>query len=358
MTKIMRKHSNYSSDARLNKSRLIRFQLQLTASILLTSVCASGWPYHEIVGVAQSATPVFVAPVYGVAPAVSLLDPEKEAETVVAGPVTGTTIVEGSSSGPVTIVSPGSVSETPVNPPPPTLSNLLFKLVDEDAVLIKGASAGPVTLVAPSDNHAIDNALSAPAETKKGAVATSAQAGVAIENAEVSSAATASANVTVVSETIGVATAKAVIGPSTGPIIIRGPTAPPLPTTVAVTTPATVATSTSASVSVASSAVANASISSTVEEEKRPDAAGKSLKSFETTILKSSASSSASVTQNSGNSVVSATAGVNLITSPVVEAPLSNVVVSAPPIPSAVVSGPSGSISRAAASVLLLKAPL
>lgn len=105
---------NAACDTRLNKSRLIRFQLQLAASILLTSVYASGWPYHEIVGAGQSAAPVFVAPVYGVAPAVSLLaaGPLKEAATVVAGPVTGTTIVEGSSSGPVSIVPPGSPAKT------------------------------------------------------------------------------------------------------------------------------------------------------------------------------------------------------------------------------------------------------
>lgn len=113
------------SDARLNKSRLIRFQLRFVASIFLTSVRASSWPYHEIVGVGQSAGPLLVAPVYGVAPAVSLLpaEPAKKAQTIVAGPVTKT-VVEGSSSGPVTIVSPGTAVTS--SPPPTTLSNLSF----------------------------------------------------------------------------------------------------------------------------------------------------------------------------------------------------------------------------------------
>lgn len=124
---------NAFGSARLNKSRLIRFQFQLAASILLTSVCASGWPYHEIVG-EQSVTPLFVAPVYGVAPAVSLLttDVAKETATVVAGPVTGTTIVEGSSSGPVTILSPGSVAKTPILVSP-TASNLFYVVVIRDS---------------------------------------------------------------------------------------------------------------------------------------------------------------------------------------------------------------------------------
>lgn len=73
------------------------------------SVRAGSWPYREIVGVGQSVAPLLVAPVYKVPPAVSLLpaDPIGDAPTIVAGPVTKT-IVQGSSSGPVTIVSPAT----------------------------------------------------------------------------------------------------------------------------------------------------------------------------------------------------------------------------------------------------------
>lgn len=115
--------------------------------------------------------------------------------------------------------------------------------VPEDSVLIKGASAGAVTLVAPSDNSVANNATSAV---------------VAIENAEESS--------TPIKETIGVASANAVIGPSTGPVIIAGPTAPPLPIPVSTTeqpvaVPAIVVETNSESVSVASTAAANLSVS-------------------------------------------------------------------------------------------------
>lgn len=115
-----------ASDTRLNKSRLIRFQLQLIASILLTSVCAAGWPYREVVGVEQSATPVFVAPVYGLAPALSILEPAEEVATVVAGPVTGTTVVKGSSSGPVTYLSPEHANAVLQNDSLLITSNLSF----------------------------------------------------------------------------------------------------------------------------------------------------------------------------------------------------------------------------------------
>ena len=81
-------------------------------------------------------------------------------------------------------------------------------------------------MVAPSDNSIANNAASAVAEAKKGGGA-AASAAVAIENAEESSA-----NAAPIKETIGVASANAVIGPSTGPIIIAGPSAPPLPISV------------------------------------------------------------------------------------------------------------------------------
>ncbi|KOC70072.1 hypothetical protein WH47_08333, partial [Habropoda laboriosa] len=334
--------------------------LRFAASILLVSIGATnGWPYHGIVGVGQS---VYVAPVYGVAaPAVSLLptEPVKEVRTVVAGPVTGTTIVEGSSSGPVTIVSPGTLTkihetaQTTTTAAPPKIDVL------EDSVLIKGATAGPVTLVAPSASSIAvadtENAVSARAETKKGVVAASAsaEATVAIENAEESLEATA--NATTITETIGVASAKAVIGPSTGPIIIAGPTAPPIPVAVAATTaePATVAASAAtSSVSVASTAVANASVSSTVTVERTSDGSALLTDATESTRIEGSASSS--------SSAASASARVNLITPAiaVASAPLSNVVVSAAAAPPALVSGPSGTISAGTAASLLLKAPL
>ncbi|XP_076672283.1 uncharacterized protein LOC143371214 [Andrena cerasifolii] len=348
----------------------MKLPLQLAASILLTSVYASGWPYHEIVGVGQSAAPVFVAPVYGVAPAVSLIaaGPLKEAATVVAGPVTGTTIVEGSSSGPVTVVSPGS--------PAKTLHDTLPRIekpadapneASDDSVLIKGATAGPVTLVAPSDNSVpdADNAPSARAETKNGAVATSAEAGVSIKDAEESSAADASANATAISETIGVASARAVIGPSTGPIIIVGPTAPPIPIvpmTVDASTaaPATVATSTTSD-DVSSTAAANASASNAITIGGPRKGLALVTNATEASVVEGSASSSASATRNSGNSVVSASARVNLITPPAriaaVGAPLRNAVVSAQAVAAALVSEPSGSVSGVAAPALLLSAP-
>ncbi|CAL7934343.1 unnamed protein product [Xylocopa violacea] len=249
----------------------MKFPLWFAASILLTSVRASDWAYHEIVGAGQSPGPLLVAPVYRVAPAVSLLptEPIKEVGTLVAGPVTRT-IVEGSSSGPVTIVSAGTPTTTP-EPAPITATRKAIEAtaVSEDSVLIKGASAGPVTLVAPSDNPIAiaDSAASAEIEAAKGAVAASAtaKAGVAIENAKVSSATEATVELSTVEETVGVASANAVIGPSTGPIIIAGPTAPPLP--AALTTPTAapvtvVAPTATGPVSVSSSAVANASVTS------------------------------------------------------------------------------------------------
>ncbi|CAK9830224.1 hypothetical protein ANTRET_LOCUS7426 [Anthophora retusa] len=346
--------------------RAMKLPLRFVASFLLVSVGVNSWPYHGIVGVGQS---VYVAPVYEVAPAVSLLptEPVKEVQaTVVAGPVTGTTIVEGSSSGPVTILSPGTSSKIPqtaiATPPKTDVSEEV-----EDSVLIKGASAGPVTLVAPSASSVAiaetNNAASASIETKKGVVAASAsaEASVAIENAEESSE--TSTNVTTINETVGIASAKAVIGPSTGPIIIAGPTAPPLPVvTVATATaeqPATVATSNAtSSVSVASTAVANASVSATVTVEGTDDGTENLADATESTRIEGSASSSSSAT--SGSSAVSASAKVNLITPTiaVTKAPLSNVVVSAAAVPSALVSGPSGTISAGSVASLLLKPPL
>ena len=140
--------------------------------------------------------------------------------------------------------------------------------VPEDTVLIKGASAGAVTLVAPSDNSIANNAASAVAEAKKGGGA-AASAAVAIENAEESSA-----NAAPIKETIGVASANAVIGPSTGPIIIAGPTAPPLPIPVSTSeqpVAATVVETNSDFVSVASTAAANLSISDSVTSVERAE---------------------------------------------------------------------------------------
>ncbi|XP_015436910.1 PREDICTED: flocculation protein FLO11-like [Dufourea novaeangliae] len=333
---------------------------QLVASILLTSVCAAGWPYREIVGVEQSASPLFVAPVYGVAPAVSLLDPAKEAvATIVAGPVTGTTIVEGSSSGPVTVVSPGDAITGLDNSPPSTKNATVAPAAPEDSVLIKGASAGPVTLVAPSDNPAaiVDSATSARAETKKEVVASSASssAGVAIENSEESS------NPATISQTIGIASAKAIIGPSTGPVIIVGPTAPPAPTTVAVPTVVPLSDA-STSIIEASSETTNISISSNATVQTLNELSASVTDTTEPTGVRISASnSSQTITQNSGNSVVFASARVNLITPAATiaasEVALSNAVLSATTVPTALVSGSSGTVSAAAtaaASALLL----
>ncbi|XP_053978586.1 platelet binding protein GspB-like [Hylaeus volcanicus] len=428
----------------------MKLLLQLAASILLTSVCASGWPYREIVGVGQSAAPLLVAPVYGLAPATRLLPPEAEKElaTVVAGPVTGTTFVEGSSSGPVTIQLPGNAVNQVENVLPPIEKASDVASVSDDSVLIKGASAGPVTLVAASDNSvaSADNAASARAATKNEAVASSAsgKATVAIENTEESARNTAR-----ISETVGVASAKAVIGPSTGPIVIVGPTAPPLPTIIPPTvTPLEAATSdasisaraastasssasttsttnvastisnsasssasaasttnvastvsnsasatssasssanTAAPVSSSSNAASTASSSASASTASNSDSAaataaaniaaseaesprelnnGPSLArdATEETGAEVSTSSSTVATRNSGNSVVTASARVNFITPAatiaVDEASLSNVVVSTPTIPSAVVSVPSGSISATAASALFLQAPL
>ncbi|CAK9820937.1 hypothetical protein ANTPLA_LOCUS10977 [Anthophora plagiata] len=347
--------------------RAMKLPLRFVTSFLLISVGVNSWPYHGIVGVGQS---VYVAPVYEVAPAVRLLPTElvKEVQaTVVAGPVTGTTIVEGSSSGPVTILSPGTSSKIPQTDIATTTKIDVSDEV-EDSVLIKGASAGPVTLVAPSDGSVVaiaetNNATSASAETKKGAVAASAsaEATVAIENAEESSE--TSANVTTINETVGIASAKAVIGPSTGPIIIAGPTAPPLPVATVPTATdkqsATVATSNAtSSVSVASSAVANASVSATVTVEGTDNGSENLADATELTRIEGSASSSSLAT--SGSSAASASAKVNLITPTiaVTRVPLSNLVVSAAAAPSALVSGPSGTISAGSAASLLLKPPL
>lgn len=140
--------------------------------------------------------------------------------------------------------------------------------VPEDTVLIKGASAGAVTLVAPSDNSIANNAASAVAEAKKGGGAATSAA-VAIENAEESAA-----NAAPIKETIGVASANAVIGPSTGPIIIAGPTAPPLPIPVSTSEQPVVATvveTNSDSVSVASTATANLSVSGLIRTVERTE---------------------------------------------------------------------------------------
>ncbi|XP_043580332.1 endochitinase A1-like [Bombus pyrosoma] len=353
----------------------MKLLLRFVASIFLTSVRASSWPYHEIVGVGQSSGPLLVAPVYGVAPAVSLLpaEPAKKAQTIVAGPVTKT-VVEGSSSGPVTIVSPGTPATS--SPPPTTLKPAIASAVPEDTVLVKGASAGAVTLVAPSDNSVAiadtNNAASAEAETKKGAVAASAKAVVAIESAEESSTTKASTNVTAtaIRETIGIASANAVIGPSTGPIIIAGPTVPPVPvpagveasTPEAVTAASVAASATAKSASVSSSAVANVSVSSNISAEQTSDVSGLASDATEPTRIEGSASSSSTVTSTSGSSTAFASARINLIsplgTIALGETPLSNVVVSTGTAPSAIVSGPSGSVSTGSASPLLLKVPL
>lgn len=139
-------------------------------------------------------------------------------------------------------------------------------------MLIKGASAGAVTLVAPSDNSIANNAASAQAEAKKGGGA-AASAAVAIENAEESSSAP-------IKETIGVASANAVIGPSTGPIIIAGPTAPPLPIPVSTSeqpVAATVVETNSDSLSVTSTATANLSVSGSITTVERAEDEGPGL---------------------------------------------------------------------------------
>nr|XP_033336117.1 calphotin-like [Megalopta genalis] len=324
----------------------MKLLLQLVTSILLTSVCVAGWPYREIVNIEQSALPVFVAPVYDVAPAVSSPDSDEELATVVAGPITGTTFVEGSSSGPVTVLSPLNAADVLRNNPTLTknATEVVVPNVTEDSVLIKGASSGPVTLIAPSAAIADDAA-----ETKEGIVASPAS--VAIEN---TAEGAAKASAMTISETIGVASAKAVIGPSTGPIIIAGPTAPPVPTTAAVPTvaPLTVA-DTAEPVGPASASIAsNLAATETVEEHNNettsvPDA---------TEPSRAEVSASNSATRSSGNSTVSTSAKVNLITPAAIiaaaETATSSIVVSAVTVPAAHASGPSGTISEAAASTL------
>nr|XP_034174047.1 cell wall protein PRY3-like isoform X1 [Osmia lignaria] len=360
------------------RKEAMRLLLRLATSILLTSVHADVSPYHEIVGVGQSAPPFFVAPLYGVAPAVTLLAPEpiKETETIVAGPVT-TTTVEGSSSGPVTILSPGSSSKILQNTAPSIEETTNISSVPaDDSVLVRGASSGPVILIAPSDNSVAigvaDNAASAGTETKKGVVATSAKASVAIENAEESSpTADASANTTAIKETIGIASANAVIGPSTGPIVITGPTAPPLPIALATSTSSSATVSASTTViSINATTTAAANVSSILTDDGGNDEAPSLTASgyllfTETTKsgrIEGVASSRSSLTTGSGNTVASSTARVNLIppgaTIVVGETPLSNVVVSAPTTPSVLVSGPKGRVSGVGASSLLFKAPL
>ncbi|KAG6802282.1 flocculation protein FLO11 [Apis mellifera caucasica] len=331
--------------------------LQLATSILLT-VPANSWPYHGTVGGGEST--VLVGPVYGLSP-VSLLPPKPDEVlgTVIRGPVTGTTFVEGSSSGPVTIVSPGTPTHAPQTTPSPTQT--VVSGVPEDTVLIKGASAGAVTLVAPSDNSIANNAASAVAEAKKGGGA-AASAAVAIENAEESSA-----NAAPIKETIGVASANAVIGPSTGPIIIAGPTAPPLPIPVSTSeqpVAATVVETNSDFVSVASTAAANLSISDSVTSvERAEDEPSLATDRIESRKIEGSASSSSTVTTASGSSTASATARVNLISpaSTIAVGPLSNVVVSPTKASSSaiVVSGPLGTVSTASVSPLdRIKTPL
>nr|XP_034174048.1 cell wall protein PRY3-like isoform X2 [Osmia lignaria] len=352
------------------RKEAMRLLLRLATSILLTSVHADVSPYHEIVGVGQSAPPFFVAPLYGVAPAVTLLAPEpiKETETIVAGPVT-TTTVEGSSSGPVTILSPGSSSKILQNTAPSIEETTNISSVPaDDSVLVRGASSGPVILIAPSDNSVAigvaDNAASAGTETKKGVVATSAKASVAIENAEESSpTADASANTTAIKETIGIASANAVIGPSTGPIVITGPTAPPLPIALATSTSSSATVSASTTViSINATTTAAANVSSILTDDGGNDEAPSLTETTKSGRIEGVASSRSSLTTGSGNTVASSTARVNLIppgaTIVVGETPLSNVVVSAPTTPSVLVSGPKGRVSGVGASSLLFKAPL
>ncbi|XP_017881712.1 uncharacterized protein PB18E9.04c-like [Ceratina calcarata] len=301
----------------------MKLPLRLVASILLTSVHASsGWPYHEIVGSGQSTGPLHVGPVYGVAPATASLLPTKpidEPEIVIAGPVADTTVVEGPSSGPVTVVlSPGTHTDTLQT----TLAIQKKVDVPSDAVLIKGPSVGPVTLLAPID------AATAEAERKKSAAA-SVTADVAKESADKLSLATTNG------ETSGIATGNAVIGPSIGPIVIAGPTAPPNP-------PALTATPEPVTVSIPKS-----------------DASAIIADATDSTRIESSASSTGSVTSTSASTT--ATARVNLITpaaaaiaSSGTAASLSNVVVSAP---SAVLPVPAGTVTSETVSSSLLKSP-
>ncbi|XP_043801352.1 flocculation protein FLO11-like [Apis laboriosa] len=328
--------------------------LQLAISILLT-VPASSWPYRGTVGDREST--VLVGPVYGLSP-VSLLPAKPELlGTVIRGPATGTTFVEGSSSGPVTIVSPGTPANAPRTTPSP--AQTVVSGAPEDTVLIKGASAGAVTLVAPSDNSIANNA-SAQAEAKKGGGA-AASAAVAIENAEESSSPP-------IKETIGVASANAVIGPSTGPIIIAGPTAPPLPIPVSTSeqpvAATVVETNSHDSLSVTSTATANLSVSGSITTVERAEDEGPGLAtdSTESRKIEGTASSTSTVTTTSGSiTTASATARVNLISpaSTIAVGPLSNVVVSPTKASSAIVSGPLGAVSTASVSSLdQIKTPL
>ncbi|XP_078036138.1 uncharacterized protein LOC144469574 [Augochlora pura] len=329
----------------------MKLLLQLVASILLTSVCAAGWPYREIVNIEQSALPVFVAPVYNVAPAVSSSDSNEELATVVAGPITGTTFVEGSSSGPVTVLSPLNAAD--VLRDNPTLTKNTAEVVvpnaTEDTVLIKGASSGPVTLIAPSAAIANDAA-----ETKKGIVAPPVS--VAIENTAEDAA---KASTTIITETIGVASAKAVIGPSTGPVIIAGPTAPPVPTTAVVPTVAPLAVDDAAEpVGPASSPIVdNIAATKTIEEHDNETTSAQDA----TAPSQAEVATSNSATRNSGNSTVSMPATVNLITPAAIiaaaETASSSSVASAVTVSAAHASGPSGTISDAAASTLLIQPP-
>ncbi|XP_043526612.1 platelet binding protein GspB-like isoform X2 [Frieseomelitta varia] len=336
--------------------------LRFAASILLMSVRAGSSPYREIVGVGQSAAPLLVAPVYKVPPAVSLLPAGSidDAPTIVAGPVTKT-IVQGSSSGPVTVVSPATSADCSPTAPETVQKVTVVSAVPEDTVLVKGATAGAVTLVAPSDNSATiaNNAASAEAETKKCGVAASAKAAAAIENAEESSATEASSNTAVIGETVGIASANAVIGPSTGPIIIAGPTAPPIPVPVTVHAP----TPESVTVDASASAESNVSVTSSVRAERIDDESCLLTDAAESTRIEGSASSSSAVTSStSGNSKASASASVNLISSAATialdETPLSNVVVSTGTASPSVVSDPSESVPAGNASPWLLNRPL
>lgn len=327
----------------------MKLLLRLAASILLASVCAASWPYREIVGVGQSESPVFVAPVYGLAPAISPLAGDEEVATVVAGPVTGTTIVEGSSSGPVTVLSPADaagIDDTTLKTNATEVPNLLEgangateEAISEDSVIIRGASSGPVTLVAPSAAIA-HNAPSA--GTKGWAVASSAS--VAIEDAGLST----------IKETIGTASANAVIGPSTGPIIIVGPTAPPIPYANVPTVAPIAANDTGVLLgpatidSLAADAALGSENASTTDAPPPPPGQNQEI----------SASSTATVS-TSGNSTVSTSAKVNLITpaariAATAETATSGIVVSAVTASTAHASDPTATVSGDAASALLV----
>lgn len=335
----------------------MKLLLRLAASILLASVCAASWPYREIVGVGQSESPVFVAPVYGLAPAISPLAGDEEVATVVAGPVTGTTIVEGSSSGPVTVLSPAdaagiddttlktNATEDPNLPEgangadASSANGATEEAISEDSVIIRGASSGPVTLVAPSAAIA-HNAPSA--GTKGWAVASSAS--VAIEDAGLST----------IKETIGTASANAVIGPSTGPIIIAGPTAPPIPYANVPTVAPIAANDTGVLLgpatidSLAADAALGSENASTTDAPPPPPGQNQEI----------SASSTATVS-TSGNSTVSTSAKVNLITpaariAATAETATSGIVVSAVTASTAHASDPTATVSGDAASALLV----